>query len=52
MQPSDIVVLTPPGAADPAIAIAAARAGSRGVFDLEFPADPGRTTDSLAKLSA
>lgn len=40
LESSDIIVLTSPGACDPSIAIAACRAGARGVLDLEFCADP------------
>ncbi|HUR54098.1 MAG TPA: nitronate monooxygenase [Gemmataceae bacterium] len=39
MEPSDIIVLTPAWAADPAVAIAACRAGARGTLDLEFISD-------------
>jgi acyl transferase domain-containing protein/NAD(P)H-dependent flavin oxidoreductase YrpB (nitropropane dioxygenase family)/acyl carrier protein len=50
MQPTDILVLTPSGAADPAVAIAACRAGSRGVLDLEFAGDPTRAADAMDRL--
>ena len=35
MEPRDLIVLTPSGAADPSLAIAACRAGAWGVLDLE-----------------
>lgn len=36
MEPRDLIVLTPAGAAEPSLAIAACRAGAVGVLDLEF----------------
>ena len=36
MHSFDILALTPPGLCDPSIAIAASRAGARGIIDLEF----------------
>jgi NAD(P)H-dependent flavin oxidoreductase YrpB (nitropropane dioxygenase family) len=50
MEPRDVIVLTPAGAADPSLAIAAARAGACGVLDLEFAA-PGAAETALAKLA-
>jgi len=38
-QDFQVVAFTPPGSADPAIAIAASRAGGLGVLDLEFTGD-------------
>jgi hypothetical protein len=32
----EIIAVTPPGAVDPSLAIAACRAGARGFLDLEF----------------
>jgi hypothetical protein len=36
LQRSHVVVVTPPGAPEPSLAIAACRAEARGVLDLEF----------------
>lgn len=46
MEPRDLIVLTPSGAADPSLAIAACRAGAWGVLDLEF----GSSSSALAAL--
>ena len=51
MEPSDLIVLTPPGAAGPAVAIAAARAGARGTLDLEFGVDAGRAAEAVRRLA-
>jgi acyl transferase domain-containing protein/NAD(P)H-dependent flavin oxidoreductase YrpB (nitropropane dioxygenase family)/acyl carrier protein len=50
MEPTDLVVLTPPGSADPSVAIAAARGGARGMLDLEFAPDPSRAAAALDRL--
>ena len=50
MEPRDLIVLTPSGAADPSLAIAACRAGARGVLDLEF-ASPPSAAAALARLA-
>jgi acyl transferase domain-containing protein/NAD(P)H-dependent flavin oxidoreductase YrpB (nitropropane dioxygenase family)/NAD(P)-dependent dehydrogenase (short-subunit alcohol dehydrogenase family)/acyl carrier protein len=39
MEPRDLIVLTPSGAAEPSLAIAACRAGACGVLDLEYAPD-------------
>ncbi|MBY0460582.1 MAG: hypothetical protein K2V38_24970, partial [Gemmataceae bacterium] len=44
MEPRDLIVLSPCGAADPSLAIAACRAGACGAFDAEFS-----TTDTLRR---
>jgi acyl transferase domain-containing protein/NAD(P)H-dependent flavin oxidoreductase YrpB (nitropropane dioxygenase family) len=49
MYPSDVIVLTPPGLFDPAPVIAAARAGARGFFDLEFAGDSDAVLAAIAK---
>ncbi|MBX9585201.1 MAG: acyltransferase domain-containing protein, partial [Gemmataceae bacterium] len=51
MEPSDLIVLTPPGSADPAVAVAAARAGARGTLDLEFGGDAERVGGSVRRLA-
>jgi acyl transferase domain-containing protein/NAD(P)H-dependent flavin oxidoreductase YrpB (nitropropane dioxygenase family)/NAD(P)-dependent dehydrogenase (short-subunit alcohol dehydrogenase family) len=51
----DIVVLTPAGSCDPALAIAACRAGAHGFLDLEQDADSPavpRALDQLARFAA
>ncbi len=50
MEPRDLIVLTPAGAADPSLAIAACRAGAWGVLDLEFGSPPAATA-ALARLA-
>ncbi|MBP3957468.1 acyltransferase domain-containing protein [Gemmata sp. G18] len=50
MEPRDLIVLTPSGAADPSLAIAACRAGARGVLDLEFGSRPF-ASQALTKLA-
>lgn len=47
MDSSDLIVLTPAGAPDPALAVAAVRAGARGTLDLEYASPshpPGRSS--------
>ncbi|HJZ54537.1 MAG TPA: hypothetical protein VKE74_06240, partial [Gemmataceae bacterium] len=51
MEPRDLIVLTPPGEPEPSLAIAAGRAGARGVLDLEFASDPTHTAGALARLA-
>ncbi|MBY0514986.1 MAG: nitronate monooxygenase [Gemmataceae bacterium] len=50
MERRDVFVLTAPAAADPSAAIAAGRAGARGVLDLEFDADPPAAAAAAARL--
>ncbi|AWM36377.1 Phenolphthiocerol synthesis polyketide synthase type I Pks15/1 [Gemmata obscuriglobus] len=50
MESRDIIVLSPSGAADPSLAIAACRAGACGVLDLEF-ATRAAAEPALAKLA-
>ncbi|MFM8275133.1 MAG: nitronate monooxygenase, partial [Gemmata sp.] len=49
MDSRDLLVLTPAGAADPSFAIAAGRAGARGVLDLEF-GSPSPAAQALQRL--
>jgi acyl transferase domain-containing protein/NAD(P)H-dependent flavin oxidoreductase YrpB (nitropropane dioxygenase family)/acyl carrier protein len=51
MEPSDLIALTPPGSPDPAVAVAAARAGGRGTLDLEFVGDAGRAGGAVRRLA-
>ena len=51
MEPRDLIVLTPPGAADPSLAIAAARAGAWGVLDLEFAPALAASRAAVARLA-
>jgi acyl transferase domain-containing protein/NAD(P)H-dependent flavin oxidoreductase YrpB (nitropropane dioxygenase family)/NADP-dependent 3-hydroxy acid dehydrogenase YdfG len=51
MEPRDLIVLTPPGAADPSLAIAACRAGAGGVLDLEFCRDAAAASAALTRLA-
>jgi acyl transferase domain-containing protein/NAD(P)H-dependent flavin oxidoreductase YrpB (nitropropane dioxygenase family)/short-subunit dehydrogenase/acyl carrier protein len=51
MEPRDLFVFTPAGAADPSLAIAACRAGARGVLDLEFAPNPGPALVRLARFA-
>src|SRR5437763_6295842 len=54
MEPNDLIILTPTGLTDPALAIAACRAGARGVLNLEFAADAaavGAAVDRLARFA-
>src|SRR5579859_3286901 len=48
---SRMIVLTLPGSADPALAIAASRAGAIGVLDLEYVTDPVTIEHSMAELA-
>jgi acyl transferase domain-containing protein/NAD(P)H-dependent flavin oxidoreductase YrpB (nitropropane dioxygenase family)/NAD(P)-dependent dehydrogenase (short-subunit alcohol dehydrogenase family)/acyl carrier protein len=50
MEPHDLLVLTPSGSADPSLAIAASRAGARGVLDLEYT-DLSEARAALARLA-
>src|SRR5688572_24760534 len=47
----DFIVATPPGLADPALAIAASRAGALGVLDLQFVADAARALTAVEILA-
>src|SRR5262249_4046508 len=51
MEPCDLLVLTPPGSGDAALAIAACRAGAVGVLDLEFATDPAAARAALDRLN-
>ncbi|MCI0704499.1 MAG: acyltransferase domain-containing protein [Planctomycetia bacterium] len=51
MEPRDLIVLTPLGAADPSLAIAAGRAAARGVLDLEMCRDRAVASKLLAQLA-
>jgi malonyl CoA-acyl carrier protein transacylase len=46
----DFIVATPPGLADPSLAIAASRAGAIGVLDLQFAADTARALTAVEIL--
>jgi len=46
----NLIALTPPGLADPSVAIAAARAGALGVLDLEYTTDVQVALAAIAKL--
>src|SRR5690348_13062392 len=50
MRPSDVAVLTPAGAADASLAIAACRAGALGVLDLEYGAKRQDALRAVARL--
>src|SRR5438128_5480127 len=50
MRDFRIICLTPAGAADPAIAIAASRAGALGVLDLELALDGQAAAAALRKM--
>jgi NAD(P)H-dependent flavin oxidoreductase YrpB (nitropropane dioxygenase family) len=50
MEPHQLMVLTPAGALDPSLAIAACRAGAVGVLDLEFGASRDAAADALARV--
>jgi NAD(P)H-dependent flavin oxidoreductase YrpB (nitropropane dioxygenase family) len=50
MQRFDILALTTPGLCDPAVAIAASRAGARGILDLEFTRDLAQAAAALDQL--
>jgi acyl transferase domain-containing protein/NAD(P)H-dependent flavin oxidoreductase YrpB (nitropropane dioxygenase family)/NAD(P)-dependent dehydrogenase (short-subunit alcohol dehydrogenase family) len=47
----DFIVMTPPGLADPALAIAASRAGAIGVLDLQFVGDTARVLTAVSILA-
>jgi len=47
----EILVVTPAGAADPALAIAACRAGARGFLDLEYGAESPAGHAALDRLA-
>ena len=51
MRTLDTLVLTPPGLSDPSLAIAACRAGSRGVLDLELVSESQTALASIARLA-
>ena len=51
MQASDLIVLTPAGTLDPALAIAAGRAGARGILDAGFATDRAQLTAALDRLA-
>jgi hypothetical protein len=51
MKRFQIIALTPPGLPDSSIAIAACRAGSLGVLDLEYTTDLKIARDCLNKLA-
>ena len=46
-----LMAVTPPGWFDPAIAIAASRAGAIGVLDLQYASDERRALDAMARLA-
>ncbi len=46
-----LIAMTPAGQTDPAIAIAACRAGGIGILDLEFATDPGRASAAVDRLA-
>src|SRR5262249_26418238 len=50
MSSLDVLILTPPGSADPSPAIAACRAGFRGFLDLEFTADESAALAAVGRL--
>src|SRR5262245_17332397 len=51
MELTSVIVLTPPGWADPGLAAAACRAGARGVLDLEHVRSPDEAEAALARLA-
>lgn len=51
MQSSHLIAYTPPGFADPALAIAACRAGARGILDLEYTQDVAAALAALNELA-
>jgi NAD(P)H-dependent flavin oxidoreductase YrpB (nitropropane dioxygenase family) len=51
MEPRDLIVMTPTGAPDPSLAIAACRAGACGILDLEFVTDHAACGEALARLA-
>lgn len=48
----EVIALTPPGLVDPAVAIAAGRAGATGVLDLEYATNEQTARDAVTKLAA
>ncbi len=51
MRTFNLIALTPPGMADPSIAIAASRSGGFGVLDLEYCREQKTILPAIAKLS-
>ena len=51
MKPFQFIALTPPGLADPSIAIAASRAGELGVFDLEYAENDRVALSGISKIA-
>ena len=51
MELTDLIALTVPGSADPAVAIAACRAGARGGIDTELLGDRSAVREAVAKLA-
>ncbi len=51
MAALDILALTPPGPARPSLAIAAVRAGARGLLDLEYESDEERAWAAVTQLT-
>src|SRR5262244_805973 len=47
----ELLVVSPPGTVDPAMAIAGSRAGAVGVLNLEFASDPSAALAALAVLA-
>jgi acyl transferase domain-containing protein/NAD(P)H-dependent flavin oxidoreductase YrpB (nitropropane dioxygenase family)/NAD(P)-dependent dehydrogenase (short-subunit alcohol dehydrogenase family) len=50
MELLETIAVTPAGAADASLAIAACRAGALGVLDLEYATDAAQAADALARL--
>jgi acyl transferase domain-containing protein/NAD(P)H-dependent flavin oxidoreductase YrpB (nitropropane dioxygenase family)/NAD(P)-dependent dehydrogenase (short-subunit alcohol dehydrogenase family) len=50
MNPQDVIALTPPGLCHPSLAVAACRAGARGMVDLEDAASPDVALAAMARL--
>src|SRR6185437_3536776 len=51
MQAFDILATTTPGASDPAVAIAACRAGAWGVLDLEYATSLVTSLEAISRLA-
>src|SRR5262245_18896980 len=51
MARNSLMVLTPPGWTDSGMAVAACRAGARGVLDLEYACSPADAEAALARLA-
>lgn len=51
MDPTEVIVLTPPASADPSVAIAACRGGACGTLDLEFLSDSAAATTAMGRLA-